>query len=490
MSDFTMTGLPSSLIAGTPPPNTAVATPMPQPQPVGEDGYTSARDTLSKLLQDGLKRGAYDSTADFEKYLKLLDTASTGKSKDEFDAEQMLEQAKGLRAQADYMAANPLAPPSLESAPNYPQLQLPGVPTDVQPHPNGVASLGAGLAGLFAPRASGRFGASALQGAIAATVKANEARQQKYKFDLQQSLLKQQEAVREEDARKAVEAQNNKLTNAYSAATHSENLQSGLDRLKAAQIEGTAGDLKKWVEGNKPAELAKAQAAALSEQIDQKQKEADKALDRANRAAALQEQLEKEHRLTLDAQQKAADREAEERRKVREDAAKEQDRRLDRQVKVEGMSETRREHDLMERDRSANRSLRATEIGLSHMDRMATQKETHNYHEAEIEVRYQANQNSGKMFHHTPEMDAALMDANVWKQRYEAASKLADASPSDPEKRKLADRIQAGYNRARTTYMKISNKAQSDAEQKSRKVRSSASTRTDFRYDASGNRIP
>jgi hypothetical protein len=281
MSDFTFPDI-SKLFA-----------PAAPPAPTGAPG-TDARGMLSQIIQGGLKKGAYDSSADFTKYMGLLDAASKTTSPEELQAQQMLEQSKGLRAQADFEDANPSAPPKLNSAPQYGQLNLPEVPTNVQPHPNAIASLGAGIAGLFAPRAAGGFGAAALSGAIAAAGRETQARQQKYRFDLEQSLLKHQDDARRVDAQARVDSQNNALTNAYTAVQHSENMKKGVERLNASVIEGEAGNLRKFVEGNAPAERAKAQAGALREHIKDAENQSQVEMQRITRAAEMLSRLDEQ----------------------------------------------------------------------------------------------------------------------------------------------------------------------------------------------------
>src|ERR1700733_11366135 len=176
------TGLPQN--QGQPPVSAAPIT-----------GGMSPADLLNNLITTGLQHGAYDSSKDFEQYLQKLQEASQATSPLELQAQQLTEQAKAARGYADYSQANPVPPPQQFTAPDRVPLVLPGVPKNVQPSPNPIASLGAGIAGLFAPRAAGLFGAEALSGAITATNRLNAANAEKYKFDLEQSLLRHQDEV-------------------------------------------------------------------------------------------------------------------------------------------------------------------------------------------------------------------------------------------------------------------------------------------------------
>jgi len=282
----------------------------------------SPADLLNSLITTGLQHGAYDSSKDFEQYLQKLQQASQATSPLELQAQQLTEQAKAARGYADYSQANPLPPPTPFTAPDRAPLVLPGVPQNAQPSPNPIASLGAGIAGLFAPAAAGLFGAEALSGAITATNRLNAANNEKYKFDLEQSLLKHQDDVAREDAQAKVKAQNTALTNAYTAEQHSANLEAAKARFEAETLDGKAGALRPFIDGDRKAKLAEAKGKAIQEEIGAAQEEEKTRVQVLERAGSLVAQMEsikareaKEARDSADRQDKA---EADRKEKARE----------------------------------------------------------------------------------------------------------------------------------------------------------------------------
>lgn len=250
---------------------------IPQPNDLG-----SARDVMKNLmilLSQKVKGG--DVKAIDAEIENLNKVASSGPSPLALQADNYLTQAKAATSLADFMKSNPIAPPELQQAQNVSPLSLPEVPQNVQPSANPVASLGAGIAGLFAPRSAGAFGAAALQGAITANDKLNAAKRQQYQFDLQQSLVKHEDDVRRADAQARIDAQNAAVKNAYSAEEHADNLKQAVERSNASQLEGQAGNLKAFIAGSGPADAAKAKLAQLEEarkQATQEQIQAYKTL--------------------------------------------------------------------------------------------------------------------------------------------------------------------------------------------------------------------
>ncbi len=248
----------------------ANAVPPAAPEVVNPSQVT-ARDTMKNLmlfLADKVKGG--DVRAIDAAMADLNKAAASGPSPLALQADNYATQAKAATSLADWMAQNPQAAPQLQTVQSVPGLSLPGVPDNVQPTANPIASLGAGIAGLFAPRAAGAFGAAALQGAITASDKLNAAKRQQYQFDLQQSLLKHEDDVRRADAQARIDAQNAAVKNAYSAEQHADNLKQAVQRADASQLTGQAGNLKAFIEGSGPADAAKAKLA----QLEQARKEA------------------------------------------------------------------------------------------------------------------------------------------------------------------------------------------------------------------------
>lgn len=261
----------------------SVASPVdPVASPAVAGQPSSARDVMNNLmvlLADKVKGGDVKSIDDAMALLNKV--ASSGPSPLTLQANNMLSQAKSANSLADFMKNNPQAAPELQAAQPTPGLSLPEVPQYVQPTANPIASLGAGIAGLFAPRAAGAFGAAALQGAITANDKLNAAKRQQYQFELQQSVLKHEDDVRRADAQARIDAQNAAVKNAYSAEQHADNLKEAVERSNASQLEGQAGNLQAFIAGSGPADAAKAKIAQLVEarkQASQEQIQAYKTL--------------------------------------------------------------------------------------------------------------------------------------------------------------------------------------------------------------------
>lgn len=280
MSDWGLSTIPSPLPAlfansGARPaavdPNAAPAgVPVAAPPVAGAGLPDSARDVMKNLmvyLAQKVKGGdvaSIDATmADLNK------VAATGPNPLTLQANNLLDQAKAANGIADFMKNNPQAPPELQTAQNVSPLSLPEVPQYVQPSANPVASIGAGIAGLFAPRAAGAFGAAALQGAITATDKLNAAKRAEYQQQFQQSLVQHEDDVRRADAQARIDAQNSALKNAYSAEQHTDNLKEAVERSNASQLSGQAGNLKAFIAGSGPADAAKAQIQQLEEKRKQ-----------------------------------------------------------------------------------------------------------------------------------------------------------------------------------------------------------------------------
>lgn len=243
---------------------------MQQPAPTAPPALAGSSTNLNPLdvmndlfvrLHDKVKGG--DIKAIDDEIASLNKTASSGPSPLSLQMNNLLTQARSANSLADWLKNNPQAAPELQHAQNVSPLQLPEVPQNVQPTANPIASLGAGIAGLFAPRSAGAFGAAALQGAITATDKLNAAKRQQYQFDLQQSLLKHEDDVRRADAQARIEAQNAAVKNAYSADQHADNMKQAVLRSDASQKEGSAGNLKAFIEGSGPADAAKNRQAQL-----------------------------------------------------------------------------------------------------------------------------------------------------------------------------------------------------------------------------------
>lgn len=387
----------------------------------------SPADLLNKLLTTGLQHGAYDSSKDFEAYLQKLQEASQATSPLELQAQQLTEQAKAARGYADYSQANPLPPPQQFTSPERSPLQLPGVPQNAQPSPNPIASLGAGLAGLFAPAAAGMFGAEALSGAITATNRLNAANNEKYKFDLEQSLLKHQDDVAREDAQAKVKAQNTALTNAYTAEQHSANLEAAKARFEAAQLDGEAGNVKKFVEGNKPAELAKAQGEAIREKIDVLTKQSENEMNRITRAAELLVHNDELLSLERDRQDKA---EADRKEKAREFDSREKENEYYHRESIKAREKIAHDSDF-------------TRLQAAH-------------------IRANESGRAGTMHHKNPEEESAWQD--VQKTSREAthqwnrvtAPATNDPDIDNPRKRyQDATEAQQAYENAKTAYKQV-----------------------------------
>lgn len=259
----------------------------------------SARDTLKNLLIHLADKADGGEIKSIDDEMEKLNKAASDPAANPLNlqAQQMLTQAKQANSLADFMKNNPQAAPELQHAQNVPGLSLPGVPQYVQPTANPVASLGAGIAGLFAPRAAGAFGAAALQGAITATDKLNAAKRQEYQFQLQQSLVKHEDDVRRADAQARIDAQNAAVKNAYSAEEHADNLKQAVERSNASQLEGQAGNLKAFIAGSAPAEAAQARLKQLADkrkQAEQVQIQATKSVvDLGTTVAQLQQEDDK-----------------------------------------------------------------------------------------------------------------------------------------------------------------------------------------------------
>lgn len=418
------------------------------PQADAPNSLDFAHSILAMVNKKALQDGSYDSTEDFNKLQQALLKASAAKSPYELQADNALLQATEENKLADYMKNNPLAPPEQYKAPDSVGLSLPGVPTNVQPHPNGIASLGAGIAGLFAPRAAGRFGAEALSGAIQAAQRENAARREKYQFELQQSLVKHQDAVREADAKARVEAQNTALKNTYSAEQHNDNLKTAVERMNAAVKSGEAGNLRKFIEGDKEAQQSKGQAQFLEQKIKTSSEQAKEALDRAARSAELQLKIDEQKQIAAQRAQERADVLAE---NVRKDKAAEQQRK-----------DTEAEN--IRKDRAAERD-RQDRIGMEN----ARLSEERRYHDIEHgdrlrgqDLTYQEKQNSSRgsvMHHETPEEYAAKIDIKPHETEMNEARKALAAKPDSKPLQIAYRNAQIGYNRARQNYMDLSNKA-------------------------------
>lgn len=444
--DGVSVGVPGPIPLGGVQPQQPPAQPVPGQAPAGAPAPVDSRALLDQIIQMGNKQGAYDSTADFEKYLKLLQTAGTAKSPQELQAEQLTAQATYEHNTADYEKNNPLAPPSYLKSPEYSELKLPGVPENVQPHPNGIASLGAGIAGLFARRAAGRFGAEALSGAIQAAARENDARKQKYQFELQQSLLKHQEEVRRTDAQARIDASNNAMKNAFTVDQHTEQMKGAIEGMHANMLDAEAGSLKKFVEGNKEAEQAKAQASVLDQMIEAKQKQSKEALDRSAKAAEMLARLDEQKSIADERAKTAADAEAERVRHAKETEA---------QAKANA-AEKAKQDQISEHDRLFRESMEQNRL-----------REEHDYHQSELGVRIrgqdletQRSENSSRgatMHHKTAEESMAETDVGKLKTRAEAAWKRYDASPN-PQLKREAQSLDATYNKARQNYIDIYNR--------------------------------
>lgn len=258
------TGVP---IAGNSPVGAAPDATQP---PSIRSGGKSALDLMNEItayLGDKIQGGDVKSL--YTEIDRLNDVAAKGPSPLSLQVKDMLTQAKSANDLADFMKNNPQAVPELQHAQNVNPLQLPEVPQYVQPTANPVASLGAGIAGLFAPRAAGAFGAAALQGAITANDKLNAAKKQQYQLEFQQSLVKHEDDVRAADAQARIDAQNAAVKNAYSAEEHADNMKQAVLRADASQKEGSAGNLKDFITGSAAADAAKAQRDQLTERVKQ-----------------------------------------------------------------------------------------------------------------------------------------------------------------------------------------------------------------------------
>lgn len=409
---------------------------------------TPAIGTLSAIVAQGADAGKFDSTQSLTKYMAALEEAAKkAPSVYELQAKNTLQESKAAGAMAEFEKANPLQSPQMLTAPQYAPLQLPGVPNDVQPRPNRIASLGAGIAGLFAPRAAGRFASEALSGAIAATDRENAARKQKYQLDLQQSLLKHTEAVRQSDAQAEIDAQNNKLTNAFSAEQHGEKLKSAFDTFNAAKLKGEAGNLELFAKGDVEAKALKLKADQLGLQLEAAEKDAKDKRDAAIRAAGSLGQVA-EHFATLQQHYEALDE------TKKKDAAAAADKA--EQTKIRQANEARQErHDqeaeAIQRSRMSieekNSALRALEINNAHQDRLRGQ-----------DLKGQSDRSSN-MHHKGPLELSADEDMRVTGAIYEAARKAYVNNPEGTGLKEASQDAERRYNRARENATKVGDAA-------------------------------
>jgi hypothetical protein len=441
---------PFSMIMGKIPPPAGVA---PQPaQFPAENSLDFAHSILAMVNKKALQDGSYDSTEDFNKLQQALLKASTAKSPYELQADNALLQATEENKLADWMKNNPLAPPEQYKAAESVPLSLPGVPTNVQPHPNGLASFGAGIAGLFAPRAAGRFGAEALSGAIQAAQRENAAKREKYQFDLQQSLVKHQDAVREADAKARVEAQNTALKNTYSAEQHNDNLKTAVERMNAAVKSGEAGNLRKFIEGNRPAEEAKAQAQFLEQKIKTSSEQAKEALDRAAKAAELQLKIQEQQDIATNREKDRLAAQAETDRKNREDE----------RIRNENLLRQQKEDKERDRDRTFREGMENRRLGIESGHLSETER-----HDRAMEDRAASSARGGTMYHKGPLEISAEKDMNYNATLAQKARAAADAvSPDNDTAKAQAERkalaAEARYNKSRENLINVTAQEHND----------------------------
>lgn len=410
-----------------------------------------ATGTMASMVQDGADAGAFDTTDKFNAWLTAkTEAAKKAPSIYELQAQNALTDSKAAQALADYERANPTPKPSLLTAQQYPGVELPEVPTNVQSRPNGIASLGAGIAGLIAPQFAGRFAAEALQGAITANARENAVRQQQYQLKLQQSLLRHQDDIRQADAQAEVDAQNARTKNTFTAQEHSDNLKAAVDSLNAAKLRGEAGNLQAYGQQDREAKALDAQAEVLHADLQASIADAKDKQERALRAANGLSSLT-EHMLTIQARQDALKQSAAKQAADQADKAEGralQQKQINRQEAHDKATEDiQRSHLTIEQKNSA---LRALEIQYQHEDKGLDRQQ-----------RATSEGRQGTMLHETPQMKAAWTDIDLHKKDLQEAKKNYASSPGADTLKKRDDALIA-YNRARQIYMDLGNKARAD----------------------------
>lgn len=405
--------------------------------------------TMSAMVKDGADAGAFDDTDKMNAWLVAAQAAAAkAPSVYELQAKQALTDSKASQALSDYERANPTPRPQLLTAQQYPQLQLPEVPTNVQPRPNGVASLGAGIAGLIAPQYAGRFASEALSGAIAATARENDLRKQQYQLNLQQSLLKHQDEIRQADAQAEVDAQNARANNTYTAAQHSDNLKAAVDSLNAAKLSGEAGNLSAYAQQDTAAKQLQIKADQLGTELKSAQQDAKDKRDAAIRASSVITGLA-DHMLTIqgrsDALKQQAAKQAQDQQNTEADRAQKQ-QQIDRQGAHDKAQEDIQRSHLSIEDK--NSALRALEIQYTHQDRQDALKQKNS-----------AEGRASVMHHETPEELSAKTDMEYLKGLAQAAMKTANANPQNDDLKRAGIAAQAEYNKARKNYQDIGNAA-------------------------------
>jgi len=392
---------------------------MPPPAGGGQSSplssLSSAQDYINEAVKDSLPLARHSSSAQLLEYFDAAQKAANRISPEELKANELHEQYVSMNKLAEYEAAHPLPAPELATFREVGSLQLPEVPSDVKPHPNAIASFGAGIAGLFAPVAAGRFGASALAGAIDAAGRETAARKQKYQFDLQQSLLKHEEEVRRVDAEAQVESENNRVRNQFSVADHAQRLEASRDQYEAERIKGTAGDLRAYVLGNHDADVAAARAAALKEQIEILAKEAQGARDTLLRAGTLQASLDKEQRLAADAKAKMDLEKGKAAQTAKFQTATIEQRK---QAEADRIAMEASRFAMEDAHFKTTTGLRQQEIGLAHQDRIRGQ-----------DLSFAKGTAGGLMHHQTPEEKDTENDLHE-AQKYLDYAKRQLQSPS------------------------------------------------------------
>lgn len=250
----------------------------------------------------------------YDTILKLAPEA-VAPSKEHLDAEYYTAQQEGNKKILE-MLSQPLPPATHLQRDDVAPLSLPNAPVAQPNQINPVASLAAGIAGLFHPQAAGEFGAAALEGALRKTQQENQQKQAEFQNNIERLTAIHRDAIERADAKLRVDALNKQSDDTRSH----EQMQRDMAKAKAAGEDITLGKeataTEAFAKQQDTAAQAKAKIGVLESQAQSEADLYDKGQERAMTgvvkvagidAAAEKETQTEKARKELAAQNKAAD---------------------------------------------------------------------------------------------------------------------------------------------------------------------------------------